>query len=56
MLLSKFELAVSEKQKHYTLKGKLRKVARYGEHPHSSLYGGKAKLDFMLMYMKENPN
>ncbi len=55
-LLSYFSPLIEEKQIHYTLKGELRACPRFKEPPTSSLYGSSVKLDFMLMYMKENPN
>ena len=55
-LLEVFEEAVTHKLSMYTLKGKLRKRLSYEEQPNSSLYGAARKLEFMLMYMKENPN
>lgn len=56
MLLAEFELGVTKKLKHYTLKGKARQRPCYREQANSSLYGAQRKLDFILMYMKENPN
>jgi hypothetical protein len=39
----------------YALKGKLRLIPGFKERKNSSLYGSVAKLDFMLLYIKENP-
>ena len=55
-LLVQFDLLTSQKLSHYTLKGKKRLAPRYQEARNSSLYGSEKKLDFILMYMKENPN
>jgi len=55
-LLSVFTPLVEKKLAHYTLKGKPRKIPSFQEQSNSSLYGSSVKLDFMLMYMKENPN
>ena len=56
LLLSAFDPLVTEKLRNYTLKGEPRKWQSYQEHHSSSLRGSAAKLDFILMYMKENPN
>jgi hypothetical protein len=56
VLLVQFDLLVSQKLSHYTLKGNKRLAPRYREAINSSLYGSEKKLDFILMYMKENPN
>lgn len=55
-LYSIFEDLVSERLKHYTLKGVVRVAKSYKESRNSSLYGSRSKLDFLLMYLKENPN
>ena len=39
-----------------TLKGYPRIVKEYKEKKNSSLYGSRSKLDFILTYLKENPN
>jgi hypothetical protein len=39
----------------YTLKGKLRLLPSFKEAANSSLYGSVSKLEFMLLYLKENP-
>lgn len=52
----KFAKKVEQKQKHYTLKGERRKRILSQEQKNSSLYGAQKKLDFVLMYLKENPN
>ena len=38
------------------MKGNSRVIRSYQEARNSSLYGSQQKLDFILMYMKENPN
>lgn len=50
-----FDKLVSEKLANCTLKGQLRLFKEYKEAKNSSLYGSKRKLDFILMYLKENP-
>lgn len=55
-VLGVFDELVNEKLRHYTLKNQRRVHKEYKERANSSLYGGKKKLDFMLMYLKENPN
>lgn len=55
-LLLVFDSLVKKKLAHYTLKGAFRKLPSFQERKSSSLYGSERKLDFMLMYMKENPN
>ena len=55
-ILKFFSERVSKKCSLMTLKGKRRTFRTYKEHSNSSLYGSKAKLDFILMYLKENPN
>ena len=55
-LLRVFAPLIETKLRHYTLKGKRRKRVLYQEMAHSSLYGSQSKLDFILTYMKENPN
>lgn len=56
LLLEKFDERITKKLKRYTLKGTLRKVAQRREHKSSSLYGSRLKLDFLLIYLKENMN
>ena len=56
LLLSVFDKKVKQKQKHFTLKGKRRVRAYYGEQKNSSFPGSRIKLDFLLIYLKENPN
>ncbi|UZR99285.1 transposase family protein [Chondrinema litorale] len=55
-ILNVFSQRVSQKCSTMTLKGKRRVYRAYKEHGNSSLYGSHAKLDFILMYLKENPN
>lgn len=55
-LLSVFDPLVKEKLCNYTLQGKRRFVKCHSERRDSSLSGSAAKLNFILMYMKENPN
>lgn len=55
-LFNHFDLLITQKLCHYTLKGNRRIAPSYREASNSSLYGSKKKLDFILMYMKENPN
>lgn len=38
------------------MKGSKRIEKSYNESRNSSLYGSRSKLDFLLMYLKENPN
>ena len=54
-LLEVFEKHVVSYLSIYTLKGKLRLIPGFKERKNSSLYGSVAKLDFMLLYLKENP-
>ena len=56
LLLSVFDKRVKEKQKHYTLKGQRRVRIVSQEQRNSSLYGSRQKLEFVLIYLKENPN
>jgi len=51
-LLDLFSIHCEEKLSLFTLKGKRRKTRKYAERKDSSLYGSKAKLDFLLMYLK----
>lgn len=51
-----FDILVTEKLRTVTLKGQYRLFKTEKEPVNSSLYGSKAKLDFILMYLKENPN
>lgn len=55
-LLKVFSPLVEKKLSRYTLKGKLRKLSCFTERKNSSLYGCARKLEFILMYLKENPN
>lgn len=55
-LLGVFEIEVEKKLRNYTLKGQPRKRQSYSEQKNSSLYGSSRKLEFILMYLKENPN
>lgn len=55
-LLPVFDELVSKKMMYFTLKGTPRVKKRFKEASNSSLPGSRAKLDFMLMYLKENPN
>ena len=55
-LLSVFDPMIRKKLSICTLKGQLRLFPEEEESIRSSLYGSKAKLDFILMYLKENPN
>lgn len=55
-LFSIFDDLISDRLKHYTLKGVIRVSKSYKESSNSSLYGSRSKLDFLLMYLKENPN
>lgn len=51
-----FDSLVSEKLRTINLKGQYRLFQTEKEPINSSLYGSKLKLDFILMYLKENPN
>jgi hypothetical protein len=51
-----FDILVNEKLRTVTLKGQYRLFKTEKEPINSSLYGTKTKLDFILMYLKENPN
>ena len=55
-LYDTFDLLVSQKLRTFTLKGKRRVFKTSKEPINSSLRGSKVKLDFILMYLKENPN
>lgn len=50
-----FDELVRDKLAYCTLKGQLRLFKEHQEAKNSSLYGSKTKLDFILMYLKENP-
>ncbi len=54
-VLGVFDELVGQKLSHYTLKNHRRVHKEYKERTNSSLYGSAKKLDFMLMYLKENP-
>lgn len=51
-----FDILIIEKLRTVTLKGQYRLFKTEKEPINCSLYGSKAKLDFILMYLKENPN
>lgn len=51
-----FAPLVEEKLSTVTLKGQYRLFKTSHEPINSSLYGSKAKLDFILIYLKQNPN
>jgi hypothetical protein len=51
-----FDILISEKLRTVTLKGQYRLFKTEKEPINCSLYCSKAKLDFILMYLKENPN
>lgn len=55
-LLEVFSPLVKKKLLRYTLKNKLRKRVLYQELSTSSLCGPARKLEFILSYLKENPN
>src|SRR5690606_19294120 len=55
-LLDIFDVLVTERLAYYTLKGSKRVSKSYNESSNSSLYGSRSKLDFLLIYLKENPN
>ena len=55
-LFEVFDGLVMEKLSTCTLKGQYRLFKQYKEHKSSSLYGSRKKLDFVLTYLKENPN
>ncbi len=54
-LIYEFNILIRRKLSQYTLKLKPRKRIMYNE-PSNSLVGSSKKLDFILMYLKENPN
>jgi hypothetical protein len=54
-LLPVFDCHVVAHLSVYTLKGKVRLLLSFKEAVNSSLYGSVSKLDFMLLYLKENP-
>ncbi len=54
-LYSVFAPIMEEKMKHFTLKGHRRKYPLPRESKLSSLYGSRAKLLFILQYLKEHP-
>ena len=51
-LLDLFSIHCEEKLSLFTLKGYRRKVRKYKERQDSSLHGSRAKLDFILLYLK----
>lgn len=55
-IYSVFDDLMSSKILNYTLKGEKRVVKEYQERKNSSLQGTQSKLDFILLYLKENPN
>jgi len=55
-LLAVFDPLISKKVSNVTLKGQYRLFKTEKEPVNSSLYGSKSKLDFILLYLKENPN
>lgn len=55
-LFKVFDPLISKKISLYTLKGQMRLFPEAEESVRSSLYGSNCKLDFILMYLKENPN
>lgn len=55
-LYNVFDSLVTEKIRTVTLKGQYRLFKTENEPVNSSLYGSRAKLDFILMYLKENPS
>jgi len=55
-LLTIFDELITEKMAICTLKEEYRLFKHYENHGNSSLSGSKTKLDFILMYLKENPN
>jgi hypothetical protein len=55
-ILPVFSDLVTQKILLYNLKGVLRKCRVYRERKDSSLCGATSKLDFLLIYLKENPN
>jgi hypothetical protein len=56
MLLTEFNIQVIKRLRRYPLQGYERKRIQTMESKNSSLYGSSKKLDFMLMYLKENMN
>lgn len=55
-LLSVFFPLWENYYRHHTLNGELRKHPCYQEDPRMSIQGSAAKLYFILLYFKENPN
>ncbi|MCD8417059.1 transposase [Tenacibaculum finnmarkense genomovar finnmarkense] len=55
LLLSVFSNHVAQKIIYFTLKGVPRKIPKFKEAKNSSLKGSSLKLEFILMYLKENP-
>lgn len=55
-LLKVFDVLITEKMAICTLKGQYRIFKQYDDHGSSSLVGSTRKLNFILMYLKENPN
>lgn len=56
MLLKEFDIEVCKRLRRYTLQGHQRKRVQMAESKNSSLYGSSKKLEFILMYLKENMN
>ena len=50
------DILMIERLAHYTWKGSKRVSKSYNESSNSSLYGSCSKLDFLFIYLKENPN
>lgn len=55
-ILEVFASLIENKQRHYTLKGSRRKRPWDKERSDSSLLGSAAKLKFILLYLRSNPN
>ena len=56
IILETFNYSVTQKLKMYTLQGSRRKRYQQKESSNSSLLGSRKKLDFMLLYLKDNMN
>jgi len=55
LLLSVFSNHVAQKNIYFNFKGVRRKIPKFKEAKNSSLKGSSQKLEFILMYLKENP-
>ena len=55
-LLTVFAPLITKKLSHYTLKGQIRLFPLEEESSLSILHSSRTKLDFILTYLKENPN